>query len=214
MPFKVKVTAASATTSVPRSGGLFDFPVPISVASAILLLLAVVACLVVVLGSMRRPGLPDGYLGWLADEVAYKLAPLNIRPVWSLSALVVIGIGLGLLLGSHSHPKLSSQQATAGNPIPATAESIAKGQMLFSQNCTICHGEDGRGDGPVAATLPLKPANLYQHIPYHADAFFFGVMTKGLAGVMPAFEGQLSETDRWNILNYLRATFTEEPATK
>jgi hypothetical protein len=29
---------------------------------------------------------------------------------------------------------------------------------------------------------------------------------------MPAFEGQISEEDRWNILNYLRATFSATPA--
>jgi mono/diheme cytochrome c family protein len=31
---------------------------------------------------------------------------------------------------------------------------------------------------------------------------------------MPAFEGQLSEEDRWNILNYLRDRFTEQPADR
>jgi mono/diheme cytochrome c family protein len=31
---------------------------------------------------------------------------------------------------------------------------------------------------------------------------------------MPAFEGTISEKDRWNILNYLRATFAAEPADR
>ncbi len=86
--------------------------------------------------------------------------------------------------------------------------------MLFSQNCTQCHGESGRGDGPLAASLPLKPANLYDHIPYHPDGFFFSVITNGVGGIMPSFKNSIEEKDRWNILNYLRATFTEAPATQ
>ena len=46
----------------------------------------------------------------------------------------------------------------------------------------------------------------------HLDTFFFNVISKGLSGIMPAFEGQISEEDRWNILNYLRATFSATPA--
>ncbi|XDA97517.1 c-type cytochrome [Sulfitobacter sp. LCG007] len=34
------------------------------------------------------------------------------------------------------------------------------GAMLFAQNCVSCHGADARGDGPLAAELPKKPADL------------------------------------------------------
>jgi putative copper resistance protein D len=74
-------------------------------------------------------------------------------------------------------------------------------------NCIQCHGETGRGDGPLAASLPIPPANLYDHIPFHPDQFFFGVISVGLSGVMPAFEDVISEDDRWNILNFLRDQF-------
>ncbi len=79
------------------------------------------------------------------------------------------------------------------------------------QNCVQCHGETGVGNGPLASSLPIQPANLYQHVPYHPDQFFFGVISNGLGGVMPAFGSQISDQDRWNIINYLRATFSEEP---
>ncbi len=214
LPFKVKVTGGTATASTPRIGGQFGSPIPFSPVTGAILVLSAVGCLALVLGSRKRAGHPEGYVGWLVDEVAYKLAPINIRPVWSLGFLIVVGIVLGLALGSHVHGKLNNQQATAGNPVQATAASIERGRVLFTQNCVVCHGADGRGDGPAAKSLPIPPANLYDHVPYHPDSFFFGVMSKGLAGVMPAFEGQISETDRWNILNYLRATFTAQPATQ
>ncbi|HEY7270111.1 MAG TPA: c-type cytochrome, partial [Dehalococcoidia bacterium] len=77
-----------------------------------------------------------------------------------------------------------------------------------------CHGESGRGDGPLAPTLKLPPANLYDHVPYHPDAFFFDIITNGYAGIMPAFGSGVSVTDRWNILNYLRARFGTAPAAQ
>jgi mono/diheme cytochrome c family protein len=191
---------------------MFAMPVDLTVASSALIVVSGVLSAGVVFISIRRPGLPGGYGTLLAEQVADRIPAL--RPAWSLAVLVVFGIGLGLLVGAHRHSKLSDSQAKAGNPVEATADSIARGQMLFSQNCTQCHGESGRGDGPLAPSLPLKPANLYEHVPYHPDQFFYNVITSGVGGVMPSFKNSISDEDRWNILNYLRATFTEQPVTQ
>jgi mono/diheme cytochrome c family protein len=85
--------------------------------------------------------------------------------------------------------------------------------MLFMQSCIQCHGETGRGDGPLARSLPLQPANLYDHVPFHPDQYFYEVITRGLSGVMPAFSS-LSEEDRWNIINYLRSQFGQPPPSQ
>ena len=98
--------------------------------------------------------------------------------------------------------------------VASSPESIEQGRMIFLRSCVMCHGESGRGDGPLAATLPIRPANLYDHVPYHPDQFFFSVITNGLSGVMPAFSNSISETDRWNTLNYLRSAFGQPPATR
>jgi mono/diheme cytochrome c family protein len=34
------------------------------------------------------------------------------------------------------------------------------GRAIFEDNCVTCHGSGGKGDGPAAASLPRKPANL------------------------------------------------------
>jgi hypothetical protein len=34
------------------------------------------------------------------------------------------------------------------------------GQVLFLRYCASCHGRSGRGDGPLAATLQPRPADL------------------------------------------------------
>jgi len=123
-------------------------------------------------------------------------------------------IGLGLLLGVHKHVGLTPEQAREGNPVAATEASIARGRELYDQNCTQCHGLTGRGDGPLAKTLAVPPVDFRLHIPYHTDLFFFSVITRGFGDVMPAFGSGISEEDRWNLVNFLRAEHSLEGQTK
>jgi len=93
------------------------------------------------------------------------------------------------------------------NPIAPNSESIAAGQVLFSASCAPCHGITGKGDGPVGLTLNPRPADLRQHaIPgIHTDAQLFEWITNGFPGSrMPAFKTALSDTDRWNLVNFIR----------
>jgi copper transport protein len=209
LPFELTVPPPGGAAAAVKRGGAFALPVTFGVASVALLTLSGVASAGVVFISLRRPGLPGGYGTLIAEQVSDRMPEL--RPAWSLGVLVVLGIGLGLIVGAHRH---SNPEPRAGNPVEPTQESIVRGQMLFSQNCIQCHGESGRGDGPLANSLPIKPANLYDHVPYHPDQFFFNVISNGVGGIMPAFKNSISEEDRWNILNYLRATFVEEPLTQ
>lgn len=40
------------------------------------------------------------------------------------------------------------------------ALTLASGADLYAQLCASCHGPEGRGDGPVAATLSTRPSDL------------------------------------------------------
>jgi len=42
----------------------------------------------------------------------------------------------------------------------AVLGDAVRGRAVFEQHCVVCHGSDGKGDGPAAATLPVRPANL------------------------------------------------------
>src|SRR5580700_8604338 len=46
------------------------------------------------------------------------------------------------------------------NPVPPTPENLTAGQGLFEDNCVLCHGEKGMGDGPGAKSIKVKPANF------------------------------------------------------
>ena len=97
------------------------------------------------------------------------------------------------------------------SPSGFTTDSIAQGAHLFAENCVPCHGADGRGDGPAAASLPVRPANLTQeHVWGHSDGEMFWWLTKGIAvgkhgTVMPAFGEMFSEDERWALIDFIHA---------
>jgi mono/diheme cytochrome c family protein len=78
--------------------------------------------------------------------------------------------------------------------------------VLYQANCARCHGVDALGGGVDAATTQVTPPNLRSgHLDQHSDADVYLWISDGLPGGMPAWSGTLSETDRWNLVNYLRA---------
>ncbi len=90
---------------------------------------------------------------------------------------------------------------------PYAAASIAAGAAVYAANCALCHGADGRGDGPAAAALPIRPANLTEpHLLAHSPGDLFWWVSHGRArGVMPGFAKILSPDRRWDVINYIRA---------
>ncbi len=118
-----------------------------------------------------------------------------------LPALFMIGMGIFYVTLPAS---TGNEQA---NPIPPNSQSIAAGQAIYEVHCVPCHGETGKGDGPLGLTLNPKPADLTLHaVPgVHTDAQLFEWITNGFPGsAMPAWKSQISDTDRWNLVNFIR----------
>jgi mono/diheme cytochrome c family protein len=45
-------------------------------------------------------------------------------------------------------------------PGPVQQDAVRTGQQLYRTHCASCHGPTGRGDGPLAEFLTVRPANL------------------------------------------------------
>lgn len=98
--------------------------------------------------------------------------------------------------------------AALPNPIPATAESLARGAALYETNCRVCHGAQGRGDGPVGRKFVTKsPVDLHEdYTQDQADGQLFFTLTRGRA-LMPFYRDALSATERWDVINYVKHEF-------
>lgn len=97
------------------------------------------------------------------------------------------------------------------NPILPDSSSIAQGKALWeTMPCATCHGLYGEGDGAVANSLPIPPANFGDgHTAIHTDGDLFYWIAKGKNdGIMPAWETQLSDEEMWHLVNYVRRLAT------
>lgn len=97
--------------------------------------------------------------------------------------------------------------AAIRNPISATPQSIARGAELYRVTCAVCHGEQGRGDGPVGRKFDPSPVDLSK--PYtqdQADGQLFFTLTRGRVA-MPFYRDALSQSERWDVINFLRSEF-------
>lgn len=134
---------------------------------------------------------------------------------WQLVGLLVISL-LSFYVGARQLFQFSQDYTPAmfaSNPITPDATSIAAGKALFETHCVTCHGEQGFGDGPAAATLASPPANFTGgHTATHPDGDLWYWIKGGVTGTpMPAFGDQFSDDDIWNLVNYVRRLSTASP---
>jgi mono/diheme cytochrome c family protein len=61
--------------------------------------------------------------------------------------------------GRISHATIAAFMAVVA-ATPAGAEDPLSGREEFRASCASCHGVGAKGDGPVAETLSIKPADL------------------------------------------------------
>jgi high-affinity iron transporter len=88
---------------------------------------------------------------------------------------------------------------------PAAAPDLARGAHLFAETCATCHGPQGHGDGPAAASLKPPPADFHSAevmgdlTPFKA----FNVVRYGVRGTSMAPFAGIPEADRWALAFYV-----------
>lgn len=91
------------------------------------------------------------------------------------------------------------------NPLASDKAVLERGRDRFEIYCGVCHGEQGRGDGPVAPRMALKPPPLISDkVRNYKDGRIYHIITAG-QGVMGSYATQIPNSrDRWAIVNYVR----------
>ncbi len=90
-------------------------------------------------------------------------------------------------------------------PWVANEDMVKHGKKVFAQNCAMCHGNEGKGDGPAGQALNPKPRNLVEG-PWKKGGGYIGIYTvllEGLPGTSMAAYAQLKSVDRWALVQFI-----------
>ena len=74
---------------------------------------------------------------------------------------------------------------------------------LYAQRCINCHGPSGRGDGPVAASLPVRLTDFRETVERKSVSQIRRAITEGL-GMMPAFAPALRPSEISDLVYMVR----------
>lgn len=115
---------------------------------------------------------------------------------------------------AHQARQLGARLAVAYevSQAPVITPDPARGAALYAQNCSICHGDTGAGDGPAGVGLEPAPVNLRdaQRLDQLSLFDLYNTLGLGIEGTeMPSFADQLDERQRWDVAAYI-ASFTAD----
>lgn len=141
----------------------------------------------------------------------------SIKPQESLVRLNATSVPVG---GKQGYPRpadvieLVRERLDAGrtlvNPVPKSPESLARGRELFDVHCIVCHGAQGRGNGPVGRKFVPQPMELnFDYVQLQPDGQIFYTISHGSLA-MPAYGEAVAAEDRWHLVNFIKEVFGEQ----
>lgn len=158
------------------------------------------------------------FAGGTMASVGFALSLISFLRKRSLLWLDNYGLPIGsvtvfaglLIIGSSVLTASTNSPVT--NPVLPTSNSVGAGEISYNKLCANCHGLTGEGNTAALAEFEPPPANLVEHVPLHNDQEHFLFISDGIDGsVMPGFGNRLTDTEIWNLINYLRTLKGEKP---
>lgn len=85
--------------------------------------------------------------------------------------------------------------------VPHKAPDMVRGAKLYAENCAACHGQEGRGDGPMAVRLDPRPTDFTDAERYRERTLYglYSTITQGIEGTAMQSWAKLPEVDRWAL---------------
>src|ERR1700741_4164735 len=86
------------------------------------------------------------------------------------------------------------------NPVKSSPTSVASGKKKYGQDCAMCHGKEGAGDGDLAEDMHLKLKDFREAeaLKDLSDADIYKIINSG-KGKMMGEEGRLKPDEIWDI---------------
>lgn len=101
-----------------------------------------------------------------------------------------------------------------GMPFPATLAVLERGQEKYNVFCTPCHSRVGNGGGMIVQRGYAQAGNFHEARLRSAPlGHFFNVISNGY-GAMPDYASQLTVSERWAVVAYIRALQLSQNATQ
>lgn len=105
---------------------------------------------------------------------------------------------------SNSNWTVPATSAKIKSPIIADASAISSGKSLWGTNCKSCHGVKGLGDGPKAEKIDISCGDFSsKEFQALSDGAIYYKTTVGKKP-MPSYKEKLSNTDRWQLVAFMR----------
>ncbi len=104
----------------------------------------------------------------------------------------------------HTLAALSALSLGALTLVACAPDGRVSGRALFDQYCVACHGKSGIGDGPAAAGLGKKPADLTRISERNGGTF-------PMVRVMSVIDGYTRRGDRSSVMPELGIALQEGP---
>jgi mono/diheme cytochrome c family protein len=127
-----------------------------------------------------------------------------------IGVLVLIAVGVLAWLGANAEPTKSD---------PNNPRLVARGKIVYAQQCASCHGANLEGqpnwrERLPNGRLPAPPHDATGHTWHHSDNELFGMVKTGIPEIvpgyqtdMPKYEGILSASDTWAVLSFIESTW-------
>lgn len=135
--------------------------------------------------------------------------PLIVRSIFL--CLIAGSIGVQVSLGRESQDQsLTREEARLlKSPVPYTKASLARGRILYLNDCTGCHGNDGKAQVDVIAdATDLTDPKLWKSGVTEGE--IYRSIRDGAGISMPPFKNQIRKSeDLWHLVNYIRSLWPE-----